>query len=202
MIGGMAATVEFFYDFGSPYTYLASTRIESVVSRHGAVLAWRPFLLGGVFKTLGATAPAMQSQNKARWLLLDLQRWADHLEVPFEMNPHFPVNTLKAMRMAVAAEEKGCQVQVAHRLFEGMWVEKLDLSQDEVLIALADEAGAPGAKLLERTGAGHVKDRLRNNTDEAVERGAFGAPAIFMGDEFFFGNDRLQFLEEALARAG
>jgi 2-hydroxychromene-2-carboxylate isomerase len=191
--------VEFFYDVGSPYSYLAASRIEDLAARHQAVLAWRPFLLGGVFKTLGLTAPALQSPAKARWLLADLERWAARYGVPFRMNPHFPVNTLTAMRMIVAAEERGHQMPLMRRLFPAMWAEGEDLADPEVLVRLADEASVPGRSLLERTAAGHVKDRLRASTEEAVRRGAFGAPTIFLGDEMFFGNDRLDQVEVALA---
>lgn len=195
----MARMVEFFYDLGSPYTYLASTRIEAVVERHGAVLAWRPFLLGGLFKALSIDAWGSQSEAKARYVALDLERWAARYEVPFRMNPQFPVNTLKAMRMVVAAEERGDAMPLVRRLFPAMWAEGQDLADPEVLVRLADEAGLSGRRLLERTAAGHVKDRLRANTEEALARGVFGAPSIFVGDSLFFGNDRLTFVEDALA---
>ncbi len=191
--------VEFFYDVGSPYSYLAASRVEALAERHQAVLAWRPFLLGGVFKSLSLTAPAAQAPAKARYMLTDLTRWAERLEVPFRLNPQFPVNTLTAMRMIVAGEERGNQMPLMRRFFRAMWAEGLDLADPEVLVRLADEAGVPGRPLLERAGAGHVKDRLRAITEEAVSRGAFGAPTIFVGDEMFFGNDRLDFLEAALA---
>ncbi len=197
----MAETVEFFYDFGSPYTYLATTRIEAIIERQAAVLAWRPFLLGGVFKSLNTQAPALSSQEKARWMLQDLERWAAHYEVPFLMNPHFPVNTLQAMRLAIAAEERGHQVPLARRLFDDMWVQGKDLADPAVLTEALKAIGAP-VSLLERTLSGHVKDRLKANTEEAVSRGAFGAPAIFVGDALFFGNDRLDFLEKRLKLGG
>ncbi|MDF1564560.1 MAG: 2-hydroxychromene-2-carboxylate isomerase [Deltaproteobacteria bacterium] len=195
----MAETVELFYDFGSPYSYLASTRIEALIERTGAVLAWRPFLLGGVFKSLGTISPAETSASKARWMLRDLEQWAAFYEVPYRMNPHFPVNTLRAMRLAVAAEERGHQVPLARRLFADMWVEGKDLADPAVLAEALKAIGAPKG-LLERTDSGHVKERLKANTEEAVSRGAFGAPAIFVGEELFWGNDRLDFLERRLER--
>ena len=152
-----------------------------------------------MFKALSLTAPAAQAPAKARYLLADLGRWAERLEVPFRMNPQFPVNTLTAMRMIVAGEERGNQMPLMRRYFRAMWAEGQDLADPEVLVRLADEAGVPGRPLLERTQAGHVKDRLRAITEEAVSRGAFGAPTIFVGDQMFFGNDRLDFLEAALA---
>jgi len=195
----MAETVEFFYDFGSPFTYLATTQIEAIVERQDAVLAWRPFLLGGVFKALNTTAPALHSQEKARWMLADLERWSTHYEIPFQMNPLFPVNTLQAMRLAVAAQERGHQVPLARRLFDDMWVQGKNIADPAVLTEALAFVGAP-VSLLERTASGHVKDRLKANTEEAISRGAFGAPAIFVGDELFFGNDRLIFLEKRLER--
>jgi len=195
----MALTVEFFYDFGSPYSYLASLQIEELVKKHDAVLAWRPFLLGGVFKSLNTVPPAMTSNNKARFMLQDLKRFAAQLEAPFEMNPLFPQNTLLAMRLAVAAEERGHQVPLARVLFKGMWAEGKDLSDPAYLREQLKRISAPPS-LLERAAAGHVKDRLRSNTEEAITRGAFGAPTFFVGDDLFFGNDRFDFLEDRLRR--
>jgi 2-hydroxychromene-2-carboxylate isomerase len=194
----MAKTLELFYDFGSPYSYLASTQVEAVCQRHGAVLAWRPMLLGGLFKAVGSVAPALAVAAKMPYLMVDLQRWADHYGIPIAMNPNFPMNSLTAMRMAVAADERGHQVPFLKRVFAAAWAEGADIGDPATLVRLADEAGAPGAALLERASAGHVKEGLKANTEEAVRRGAFGAPTFFVGDEMFFGNDRLSFVEKAL----
>ena len=197
----MAKVVEFFYDVGSPYSYLAHTQIERIASEGGAVLAWRPMLLGGVFKAIGAQPPTLRHPGRARWQRQDLEMWAKAYGIPFQMNPHFPVNTLTCMRLCVACDERGLQVPFLKAAFRAMWAEGKDLSDEAVLSACLEEAGAHPQAMLERARSGHVKSRLRAITEEAVERGVFGAPTVFVGDRMFFGNDRLHFVEKALREA-
>ena len=192
------ATLEFFYDFVSPYSYLASTRVEEVARRTGATLRWRPFLLGGVFKATGNRSP-IETVAKGRHMWTDLERWSRRLGVPLRRPQTFPVSSLLALRAALAADKKGALVPYTHAVFRAYWAEGRDVASPAVLTAIVNEAGLDGAALVAL--APEHKAALAANTEEAVARGAFGAPTFFVGDEMFIGNDRLDFVEEALRRA-
>lgn len=191
-------TLEFFYDFVSPYSYLASTRVEALARRTGAALRWRPFLLGGVLKATGNTAPA-EIPAKYRYVKVDVGRWGQRLGVPIALPPTHPFPTVLAMRCALAAEARGALVPFTHAAFRAAWVDGRDLTSPEVLAAVAASVGLDGAALV--AAAPEQRAALVAQTDEAVRRGAFGAPTFFVGEEMFVGNDRLDFVEEAL-RAG
>ncbi|MBI4208270.1 MAG: 2-hydroxychromene-2-carboxylate isomerase [Deltaproteobacteria bacterium] len=193
----MTKTVEFFYDFASPYTYLASTQIEEICKHHGAKLQWRPFLLGAVFKASGNVPPS-QVAPKAQYMLRDLHDWAEYFEVPFKFPSTFPPNSLKSMRAALVAEREGRLVPFSHACFKAFWVEDRNISESDVIAAIGEQVGIPREKLLAGVEEPEIKDKLKANTEEAVARGAFGAPAFFMGDRLFWGQDRLVLLEEAL----
>jgi len=190
-------TLEFFYDFVSPYSYLAATRVEDVARRTGAALRWRPFLLGGVLKAADNKAPA-DTPAKYRHLKVDVGRWAGRLGVPIAFPEKHPFSTVLAMRCALAAEARGKLVPFTHAAFRAAWVEGRDLTSPEVLSALATSVGLEGALVAAAT---EYKAALVAQTEEAVRRGAFGAPTFFVGEEMFVGNDRLDFVEQAL-RAG
>ncbi|HZS40570.1 MAG TPA: 2-hydroxychromene-2-carboxylate isomerase [Polyangia bacterium] len=191
--------VEFFYDLSSPYSYLASTQIEQVAARAGGEVAWRPFVLGAVFKATGNVMPATVAA-KAQHMMKDLERWAAHYGVDFKMTTRFPVNAIKAMRLIVAAgrESPPRAAQATHAAFRALWVDDRDITAEDELRQIAASAGLDPARALGAIESPEVKDALRANGDEAVERGAFGAPAFFVGDELFWGNDRLHFVEAAL----
>jgi 2-hydroxychromene-2-carboxylate isomerase len=193
------ATLEFFYDFVSPYSYLASTRVEAEVARVGGTVRFRPFLLGGVFNATGNKAP-IENPAKALHLATDLGRWARRLGVPFAWPSRFPVLTVLPLRAAFAAEKRGQLVPFTHAMFRAFWVEGRDLSDAAVVTEVATRAGLDGAALVAEAPA--YKDALKAQTQEAVDRGAFGAPTFFVGREMFIGNDRLDFAIEALADAG
>lgn len=193
-------TVEFFYDIGSSYSYLASTQIDAACARAGAKARWRPFLLGGVFKATGNDMPA-RVPNKARWLLADNLRWAKKYGVGFTMPSRFPLVTITTMRALTAADRlfgEDAQKTLAHALFRGFWVEDRDVADKTVIAELATKAGLDGVAIASAIDAQETKDALRAATDEAVARGAFGAPAMFVGDDLYWGNDRLDQLEERL----
>ena len=192
------ATLEFFYDFVSPYSYLASTRVEGLVARTGATLRWRPFLLGGVLKATGNRAP-IEVAAKGRHMLTDLERWSRRLGVPLHFPAPFPFASILALRAAFAAEAAGQLVPYTHAVYRAAWADGRDIANPEVLAAVASEAGLDGAALV--AAAPQHKDALMKQTQEAIDRGAFGAPACFVGDELFIGNDRLDFVEEALSAA-
>jgi 2-hydroxychromene-2-carboxylate isomerase len=190
------ATLEFFYDFVSPYSYLASTRVEAEVARIGGSVRFRPFLLGGVFNSTGNKAPA-ENPAKALHMATDLGRWAKRLGVPFAWPARFPVLTVLPLRAAFAAEKIGKLVPYTHAMFRAYWVEGRDLSDAAVVTDVANRAGFDGAALVAEAPA--YKDALKAQTQEAVDRGSFGAPTFFVGREMFVGNDRLDFAIEALA---
>ena len=189
------ATLEFFYDFVSPYSYLASTRVEALAARTGATLRWRPFLLGGVFKATGNHAP-LDVPAKGKHMWVDLDRWARRLGVPLQRPGLFPFSPILSLRTALAAEAAGKLVPYTHAVFRAAWGDQRDVASPEVLAAIASEAGLDGPALVAAAPA--FKEALVKQTQEAIDRGAFGAPACFVGQELFVGNDRLDFVEEAL----
>ena len=193
----MEKIVEFYYDLGSPYSYLASTRIERICEKYNAQLEWKPFLLGGVYKEKGNRAP-LEVPNKKAYMIKDLADWAGYYRVRFNFPDLFPLNSVKPMRGVLVAKEKEKIGDYTHRLFELYWIDGEDLSQDEGLEKAVTELGLDASWFLRRIGEQDIKDKLREETIEAAKRGAFGAPTIFVGDKMFWGNDRLIFLEEYL----
>jgi len=193
----MARTLEFYFDYGSPYSYLADTQVEAIAQRAGATLVRKPMLLGGVFKATGNHSPAELPQKSA-WSAFDMPMWARHYGVPFQRNPFFPVNTLALMRGAAAAQIDG-SFEVYHpAVFKAMWVEGRNLNDMKEVAAVLSAAGLDPANVGARIQDQDVKDRLKATTEEAVARGVFGAPTCFVDKMMFFGNDRLPFVEMAL----
>ena len=193
----MARTLEFYYDYGSPYSYLADTQVEAIAKRAGASLLRRPMLLGGVFKATGNASP-MTVALKSKWSAFDMPMWAHHYGVPFNRNPHFPVNTLTLMRGAAAAQIDGVFDKYHPAMFKAMWVDGRNLNDIKEVVAVLTGAGLDARKLGQRLQDQDAKDRLKATSDEAVARGVFGAPTMFVDDMMFFGNDRLPFVERAL----
>lgn len=196
----MNKTVEFFFDLGSPAAYLAWTQLPALCERAGAELHYRPMLLGGVFQATGNSSPATVPA-KGRYTATDLLRHARRYDVPFDFNPHFPINTLALMRGAV-----GYQLQQPEdfpryldALFKALWVDQRNLGNEQVLAAVLTEAGLEPEQFRALIMDDLVKHALKASTEEAVQRGVFGAPTFFVGDEMFFGQDRLSFVEEALS---
>jgi 2-hydroxychromene-2-carboxylate isomerase len=189
--------VEYFFDYVSPFAYLADTQLPALVERTGAEIVYRPFFLGGVMQA-SKNSPPISVPNKGRYMFSDLQRWSRRYGVPVNPNPHFPVNTLAVMRAAVAALAEPRFADFHRAMFRGVWVDGQNLADEAVLGAAIAAAGLEPAAILGRAKDPAVKETLKRNSDEAVERGAFGAPTFFVGDEMFWGNDRLDFLEEAL----
>lgn len=193
----MTRTLEFFFDFGSPTTYLAWTQIRGLAARTGADLVWRPFLLGGVFKATGNASP-VTIPAKGRYMVRDMARYAKQYGVPMVMNPHFPINTLPLMRGAVSCQMDGPFDDYVGLVFRALWERGLNLGDPEVLEATLRTGGLDPHDFAARIQRPDVKERLVANTDEAVRRGAFGAPTFFVGEEMFFGQDRLPALEQWL----
>ncbi|MBV9420273.1 MAG: 2-hydroxychromene-2-carboxylate isomerase [Alphaproteobacteria bacterium] len=196
--------VEFLFDFGSPNAFLARRAIPGIEQRTGAKFEVVPVLLGGIFKATGNQSP-MQAfghiKNKMAYEQLETQRFIrKHKIDDFKFNPHFPVNTLNLMRMAVAAKGAGILPQYMDAVFHHMWIEPKKMD-DPVIVTAALASSGIDPKLLERAQAPEVKAKLIENTDVAVARGVFGIPTFFVGDEIFFGKDRLRDVEEAIVTA-
>ena len=199
---GNGKTVEFFFDVGSPTTYLAWTQLPRLAADVGAQIAWRPMLLGGVFKATGNASP-VTVPAKGRWMLGDLQLWARHWGVPLAFNPHFPINTLTMMRGAAGVQmrEPASFERYLEVVFNAMWREPRNLGDPQVLADVLRAGGFDPERIAALAADPEVKARLVANTEEAVARGVFGAPTFFVDGAMFFGQDRLDFVRAALSRA-
>jgi 2-hydroxychromene-2-carboxylate isomerase len=196
----MAKQFEFLFDYGSPFSYLANIQLSGFAKRNGAAVIYRPILLGAVLKATGNSSP-MTVPAKARYFAVDMRRWAARYGVMLKLNPHpFMANTLSLMRGAVAAQRLGVFAAYHDAIYRAAWAEGLDLGEQAILGGVLQRAGVNFAHLIAATERQDVKDELRRNTEDAVARGAFGAPTFFVGDEMFWGNDRFDFVEEALRR--
>ncbi len=193
-------TLEFIFDFASPNAYLAYQVIPGVLARTGATLRLSPCLLGGIFKATGNQAPMVAFGNvkgKLAYELLETRRFVEkHGLTRFRMNPHFPVNTLLLMRGAAAAELEGRLTPYVETVLPAIWEDGLKMDDPTVVQAVLDKAGL--GDLLPKTQDEAVKAKLVANTQAAVDRGVFGIPTFFVGDEMFFGKERLGQVEEAL----
>jgi 2-hydroxychromene-2-carboxylate isomerase len=196
------AKVEFHFDFGSPNAYLAHLVIPDIERRTGAKFEYVPVLLGGVFKLTGNRSPAESLagiKNKPEYERLETERFiARHGITCFRRNPFFPVNTLTLMRGAVAAGKLGVFERYVDEIYRHMWSEPKKLDDPEVWHAALLESGFDAARFRELVQDAEIKARLLANTERSVERGSFGSPTFFVGDEIFFGKDRLRDVEEAI----
>ena len=190
-------TFDFFYDLGSPYSYLASTQLKGIEDRTGATARLLPITLGGLRKSTGHQFPPSQ---QIKYMSEDTARWARQYGVPMQIPRAFPASTIKALRACLAAEEQGKGRLAMHALFEAYWAEDQDISDPAIIERVLTGHGLDGKALLARAEAQEIKDALRRNTDLALARGVFGVPTIFVGERSFWGNDRLQFVESELRR--
>jgi 2-hydroxychromene-2-carboxylate isomerase len=191
--------VEFFFDVGSPTSYLAWTQLPNIAAAAAAVIDWRPMLLGGVFKATGNASP-VTVPAKGRWMNEDLQRWAARYGVTLRFNPHFPINTLTMMRGAAGMQLRRPDEfqRYLETIERAMWETPKNLGDPDVLAATLAAAGFDPAAFAALVGDPEVKAKLLANTEEAIARGVFGAPTFFVGEQMFFGQDRLEFVREAL----
>lgn len=196
----MSKQVEFFFDVGSPYTYLAYHQLPKIAKARQAEIVWRPILLGGIFQATGNHSP-VEIPLKGKHLNVDLQRWARQFGVPMQMNPHFPINTLALMRGAVAMQQRGNEEfqRYLAAIFSAMFERPRNLNLPAEIGTVLQQAGFDPAEFMAMINDQAVKDRLKSDTAEAVERGVFGAPTFFVGDDMFWGQDRLHFVDQALA---
>jgi len=197
--------VEFHFDFGSPNAYLAHLVIPEIERRTGAKFEYVPVLLGGVFKMTNNRSPAQSMagiKNRLEYEALERERFVRrHNITQFKWTPFFPVNTLLIMRGAIAAQLDGVFERYVDEMFRHMWAEPKKMDDPEVVRAALTESGFDAAALMARTQESEVKDRLLQNTQASVARGTFGAPTFFVGDEIFFGKDRLRDVEDEIVRA-
>ncbi len=203
MVAGETAKVEFHFDFGSPNAYLAHQIIPRIEARTGAKFEYVPILLGGVFKLTNNRSPAEKMagiKNRLEYERLELQRFVQRNGVAFNWNPFFPVNTLLIMRGAVATQLDGTFERYVNEVFRHMWADPKDMDDPAVIGAALTQSGFDAASLLARSQETEVKERLLKNTENSVARGAFGSPTFFVGDEIFFGKDRLRDVEEEIMR--
>lgn len=195
----MSKTVEFYFDLGSPATYLAYTQLPKICEQTDSQLIYKPMLLGGVFKATGNASPAT-IPAKGRYMFQDLDRYAKRYGVPLKFNPRFPINTLMLMRAVT-----GMQLRHPERfhafidcLFHALWVEGRDLDDPATVASVLTQNGFDPNEVLALTADEEVKATLKDNTETAVQRGVFGAPSMFIDNQLFFGQDRLDFVLEAL----
>jgi 2-hydroxychromene-2-carboxylate isomerase len=200
----MTKRLEFIFDFGSPNAYLAYRALPPVLARTGAELVITPCLLGGLFKLTDNRPPLVAFagvKGKVEYEKLEIKRFiAKHGLTKFRMNPHFPVNTLMLMRGLVAARLRGEEAAYLEMGLRGLWEEGLKLDDKEVLARRTAEAGLDAMRLLEDAQLPEVKQSLAETTDAVARRGAFGIPTFFVGEEMFFGKERLAQVEEELAK--
>ena len=196
----MSKTVEYYFDFGSPAAYLASTQLKALATDTGAAVIWRPMLLGGVFVATGNHSPA-SVPAKGKYIFGDFARFAKRYGVPLKINPYFPINTITLMRIAVGLQMRNDPrfMDYCSAMFRAIWVDAQNLNDPAVVATVVHSAGFDAQALLALASEQAVKDQLKSETELAVARGIFGAPTFFVGDQMFWGQDRLDFVREALA---
>ncbi len=192
--------IEFYFDFPSPYSYLASTQLPKLAAKYGVGIAYRPFRILEAMKIVGNRPTTIESAAKGKYAGADLARWVRRYGVPFERNPHrrdFDFALLG--QIVLAANEQGRGQACVNAIFAAAWASTDDIGDKAVLAQRLETAGLAGAKLIEQASSADYAAKLNDATSKAADRGVFGAPTIFVGDEMFFGNDRLDFVAEALA---
>ena len=197
--------IEFFFDCSSPWTYLAFHNIQPLAREFGEEIRWRPMLVGGIFNTINPTVYQSREKPvpaKTRYYKKDLGDWARLAGLEIKTRPTiFPVNSVKAMRGCILLEPEGNLLPFARGVFEAYWRDDRDISNDEVLTAICGKVAVDPQRFFAGIAQQSVKDKLRANTDEVIERGGFGSPTIYLDrDDMFFGNDRLPLLRAALER--
>ncbi|WP_339832976.1 2-hydroxychromene-2-carboxylate isomerase [uncultured Parvibaculum sp.] len=196
------ATLEFFFDCSSPWTYLAFSRIEALAERTGTTIDWRPILVGGVFNAVNESvyeARANPHPVKGRYYVKDLADWARYCGIEIGRPPVFPVRSVDAMRAAIVAQDAGKLPAFAWATFRSYWGDLKDISQPDVLAEICATVGLDWETVSSRIKESDVKDRLRGNTEELIARGGFGSPTMFVNKtDMYFGNDRLPLVEAAL----
>ncbi|VXA87655.1 2-hydroxychromene-2-carboxylate isomerase [Acinetobacter sp. 8I-beige] len=195
-------TVEFYFDLGSPYSYLAYYRLLQMAEQQEIQIVYKPILLGGVFKATGNRSP-IEIPVKGVYSILDMQRWAEYYQIPMQMNPHFPMNTLTLMRILTGVQLLHLEKfeQVLKLLFDAMFGTPQNLNEPTVLAEVLEPSGFSVEDIMSMVQSEVVKQKLITETELAIQRGLFGAPTFFVDDEMYWGQDRLHFVEQALNKA-
>ena len=195
-------SVEFYFDLGSPYSYLAYYRLLQIAEQQEIQVVYKPILLGGVFKATGNRSP-IEIPVKGAYSILDMQRWAEYYQIPMQMNPHFPMNTLTLMRILTGVQLLHLEKfeQVLKLLFDAMFGTPQNLNELTVLAEVLKPSGFSVEDIMSMVQSDVVKQKLITETEQAILRGIFGAPTFFVGDEMYWGQDRLHFVEQALNKA-
>ena len=194
----MTKNVTFCFDFGSPYSYLAYNNLDSIRDAGGEV-AILPVLLGGIFKATGNQPPAAV-QKKGEYMFKDINRWSKKLDIPFKMNPYFPILTVPHMRGAVLAQRENILEKYMQVMFEAIWVKAMNLNDQEILTNIAEKSGIDPNQFAEEISSDEIKNKLRENTEFAISKGAFGVPTYYLDDEMFWGIDSVKFLLDGLQK--
>ena len=200
----MAKNLEFLFDFGGPNSYLAHKSLPEICARAGAELVYVPILLGGLFKLTNNQAPMMryaETPAKRNYEMLEFDRFVKAHALPFKMNPRFPINSLYLMRGAVAAQQLACFALYVDTVMAAMWEDGRDMGEAKIVRQVLDSAGLNSAALLAMADDPDVKAELMANTEAAAKRGAFGVPTFFVGEEMFWGKERLGQVEAALTKS-
>jgi len=198
----MPVQIDFYFDFVSPYSYLASTVLPRLAAEHTASISYRPFGLLDLMKIVSNRPTTIECENKAIYAMADLQRWAKSYQVSFASCPYWKSIDFPALgRGALVAVDEGRGADYVNAIYRAIWGEPEDLSQRPALIGVLDRAGFGGALLLGRASSVEYIAKLKKNTGAAAERGVFGSPTMFVGGEMFFGNDRLDFVAKAVRAA-
>ena len=195
-------SVEFYFDLGSPYSYLAYYHLLQMAEQQEIQIVYKPILLGGVFKATGNRSP-IEIPVKGVYSILDMQRWAEYYQIPMQMNPHFPMNTLTLMRILTGVQLLHLEKfeQVLKLLFDAMFGTPQNLNEPTVLAEVLKPSGFSVEDIMSIVQSDVVKQKLITETEQAIQRGLFGAPTFFVGDEMYWGQDRLHFVEQALNKA-
>jgi len=198
----MTRSIDFYFDFPSPYAYLAHTQLPRIAAEHGATIVYHPFRILELMKIVGNRPTTIECKNKGKYAGADLQRWVKRYKVELSRNPHSKSFDFAELdRGALVAIEDGRGAEYVTAVFAAIWGKPEDLSQRSVLIDVLERAGFDAQLLLKRASADAMIAQLEAETKAAAERGVFGAPTMFVGDQMYFGNDRFDFVVEALRSA-
>ena len=201
MVGDRAMIeLNFYFDFGSPTAFLANARLRQLQQKYEVKINYNPVLLGGIFKATGNSSPVMVAAKGEYMLKHDLPRYARKYGVSLKFNPHFPINTLQLMRAATALQSSENFNHFVDIIFNSIWVEGLNMGDEEVVKSTLSKNNFKTSEILANISSDSVKQTLITNTQLAVDRGLFGVPTIFINNEMFFGQDRLDFVEEILQK--
>lgn len=195
----MPTTIDLYFDFISPYSYLVSTALPRLAAAHGAKISYRPVRLIELMRLVGNRPTTIECKNKGIYTMADVRRWAEHYRVDFAPSPYWQtIDFAQLGRGALVAGDEGREAEYVNAISPAVYGKPVDLSQPSELLAVLERAGFDGARLIDRARAPEYAEKLQSSTQEAAERGVFGSPTMFVGDEMFFGNDRLDFVAQAL----